>query len=267
MDSERRAHRDRLDELLERAVGEQDDHRHRDGRVGSLGAERDEHGERPCAPGAEERDVGGREVHDRDRSRLGHADDERPQADDDAVERGDGGDAHEIAPQRLQRAADDDVADGPRHAEVAFRPCPDRRAVLQEEEEAQGGEREEDRQRRKGLDPGGHAGEEGVEGVAQPGAGVAVRLLRAVRAHAEILEPGLDLVGALRELRREVGRLARDAPDDHHHESRAQHEQAEEDERRARGRAGARGAGACAPAVTSPRRPPPRRRRGRRSCS
>ena len=179
MDSERRAHRDRLHELLERAVGEQDDHRHRDGRVGSLGAERDEHGERSCAPSAEER--GRRPRSSRPRSiPLGHADDERPQADDDAVERGDGGDAHEIAPQRLQRAADDDVADGPRHAEVAFRPCPDRRAVLQEEEEAQGGEREEDRQRRKGLDPGGHAGEEGVEGFAQLTAGVAVRLLRAV---------------------------------------------------------------------------------------
>ena len=87
----------------------------------------------------------------------------------------------------------------------------------------------------RACDPGRHAVEEGVEGVAQPGAGVAVGLLRAVRAHAEILEPGLDLVGALRELRREVGRLARDAPDDHHHECRAQHEQAEEDERRAGG--------------------------------
>jgi hypothetical protein len=80
MDPKRRAHRDRLDELLERAVGEQDDHRHRDGGVGSLRTQRDEHGERPRAPGTKERDVGGREVHDRDRPRLGHADDEGAQA-------------------------------------------------------------------------------------------------------------------------------------------------------------------------------------------
>jgi hypothetical protein len=33
----------------------------------------------------------------------------------------------QIPPQRPQRAADDDVADRPRHAEVAFHPRPDHR--------------------------------------------------------------------------------------------------------------------------------------------
>ena len=234
MDAERGAHGDRLHELLERPVGEQDDDDHDDRGIGPLRTERDQHRERPGAPGAEERDVGGSEVHERDRPRLRYADDEGAEADDDAVERGDDGDPQEVAPQRLQRAGEDDAGDRRRHAEVALRPRPDHRTVLEEEEEAQGGEREEHGQRGEGLDPGPHTGEEGVEALAQPLARVTVRLLRAPRAHAEIVEPALDLVGSLRELRREGRRLARDAPDDHHREGHAQQQEAEEDDRRTR---------------------------------
>ena len=267
MDAERSTHGDRLHELLERAVGEHDDHDHDDRGIGPLRTERDEHRERPGAPGAEERDVGGSEVHDRDRPRLRYADDERAEADDDAVERGDGGDAHEVAPQRLQRAGEDDVADHRRHAEVALRPRPDHRTVLEEEEEAQGGEREEHGQRGEGLDPGRHAGDEGVEALAQPlcwrhcspavrspssrrdrGASPGSCRLPA-RASASAPTPGSRCP------RRSSPRRPRPAG-------------AGRGRRRPRPRrVGARGAGACRPAVTSPRRSRPRRRQGPRSCS
>jgi hypothetical protein len=137
-----------------------------------------------------------------------------PRPDDDAVERGDGGD-----PTNTPAAT---AACGGRRCgrPAAARrggvpPTPGSPAVLQEEEEAQGREGEEDRQRREGLDP------------------VATPVRRAWKPSSARRRRRCS--PAARSLRREVGRLARDAPDEHHHESRAQHEQAEEDARSARG--------------------------------
>ena len=67
MDAEGGAERDRLDELLQRAVGQQLNHDHPDRGVGPRAAQREQHREQAGAPGAHVRDVGGDEGDDRDR--------------------------------------------------------------------------------------------------------------------------------------------------------------------------------------------------------
>ena len=152
VDAERRAHHERLDQLLEHAVAQQRDDRHDDRRVRALGAERDEHRERAGHPCAEVRDVRTGEGDDRDRPGERHADDQRREPDEDAVERGDDRDAQEVAAQRLGDVARHDVADRFRDPEMPVDEAAHHRAVLEHEERAERREREEEQDRRQAVD-------------------------------------------------------------------------------------------------------------------
>ena len=89
MDAERRAIGDRLDHLLEEAVGEQLDDRHPDRRVGARASEGDQDRERARTPGAEVRDVRTEERDGGDRSGKRDTEQQGSSADHDRVERRD----------------------------------------------------------------------------------------------------------------------------------------------------------------------------------
>jgi len=229
VDVERRAVRDRLDHLLQRAVGEQRDDGHRERRLRALGAEREQHGERAGRPRADVGDVGGHEVDERDRARVRDVEDQRAEPDHDGVEQRDRRHAREVAAQRLQRTPCDHMRHRGRHAHMALGPRADDRAVLEEEEQAQRGEREEDGERGERGQSAGDADEQRVERVAGPGARVVLGLGGGVGADAGVLEPAAQGVGGLGEVPLELLGLARDAADDQraerHHAHDDQHQQ------------------------------------------
>ena len=97
MKPQRGAVGDRLDDLLEDPVGEQDDHAHRERGLQPLGAESDQSREDPGGPGADVRDVGSQEVDHGDRSHVGNAKRQRAESDHDGVEGRHDGHAREIA--------------------------------------------------------------------------------------------------------------------------------------------------------------------------
>ena len=100
-------------------------------------------------------------------------------------------------------------ADGVRHAHVALGPAADLRSVLEQEEQAQRGEREEDRQRAEHLHARADALQQRVEGPADGSRWRLLRLLGLVGADAGVLSVVCELARAALERALELGGLAR----------------------------------------------------------
>ena len=200
---ERRAHDERLDHLLKRAVRQQRDDCHDERSRRPLGAERDQHREGAGDPRADERHVGRHERDDRDRPRERHAEDQRRRPDDDAVERRDDRHAEEVAAQRLGDVGRDDVGDRLRHAHVPVDeavhhgPSLSTNSVLSV---ANPRKNSSDVRPSMPVDPSQRRADLG-SGLLH----VLVGVLGVV--DAEVAEPALDLVQRLVELRRDLGRV------------------------------------------------------------
>jgi hypothetical protein len=105
--------------------------------------------------------------------------------------------------------------------------------VLEQEEEAQGGEGKEHRQGRERADACLEAVDERVEAVADRRARIVLGALGRVRIDAQVLEPALDLVGRVPEVAGQAAALAADAAEDQHAERHAEHEDKHEHQHRA----------------------------------
>jgi hypothetical protein len=106
------------------------------------------------------------------------------------------------------------VGDFRRQAHVALGPGADHGAVLEQEEEAEDGHCHEEPERGEFLDPAGDALDQRLEGVAGARADVVVGSLGLAVADSEILDPALDLVGAVLQLVADRGGLCADPPED-----------------------------------------------------
>ena len=152
MQIESRAHRERLDDVLQQPVGEDHDHEHDRGGRRSVRAEGDDDGERAGDERPDVGDVRRDRRDDADGSGERHAEDQRADGDDEPVEHGDDGDAAEVAAQRRDDAARHGLRDRHRQPKVPVDPSTHRRSVLQDEEEGQQREGKSEGERRDAFD-------------------------------------------------------------------------------------------------------------------
>ena len=154
-----------------------------------------------------------------------HAQDESADTDDHGVERGDERDPEEVASHCGLDVVGDQRRELDRKAQVAVDPALDRRAVLQQEEDAEAGEREEEDERGEGADT---AREPVQHRVTRSGDGVLdVALCRGGVVGTGVVEPLLDRVDGVGERGLDLRRLIADPGDHEHHDHDDERDQAE----------------------------------------
>src|SRR3954454_11090782 len=131
---------DRLNELLQNAVCEQDDYGKGKGGLRTLTPEGDQHREDPRCPGAEVRDVAADESDDGDRAGERDSEEHGPEPDDQSTPQGNDRHPDEVAAQALGDPTEALSGNGDRNTEMALDEAAERRRVLEHEEEAQSGE-------------------------------------------------------------------------------------------------------------------------------
>ena len=151
VEAERGTERDRLDELLEDAVREQRQNPDRDRFLRPARAEGDQNCERAGDPCPKERNVRPDECDDGDRAGHRHPEYQRSEPDDRPIEDCDDGHTAEVTPHRRQDPLRYRVREFLWDAEMALGPAPDFGPVLQQEDEAEQGERQEHDHRAQGL--------------------------------------------------------------------------------------------------------------------
>lgn len=113
---------------------------------------------------------------------------------------------------------------------MALDPRTDRRTVLEQEEEAQGRYRNEERERSEPLDPARDALRQRLERIAGTGTDVVVRRLGLAIADAEVREPALELSGAVFQLVADRGGLGGDAAEDEISDEDTGHDDQQQDQ-------------------------------------
>ena len=227
---ERGAERDRLDDVLQQAVGKQDDDEHDQRSLRALRPQRKDDGEGARHEGADEGDVGGDEGDDGDRPRERHVEQQRSDPHDDCVERSDDRDATEVPAQRADHVPADRLRDVQRHAHVLVDEPPERRSVLEQEEEAEDREDDEEDECRQALDGGSEPFDEGRDRRRGALGDVLVGARGRRAVDARILEPGLRLVRGGARARPDVAFLRDDAAEHQHEDEDSQDEEPEQDE-------------------------------------